>query len=96
LYQINFSLNKISKTSSINSSGVISFPPSPVSHASVEPQKDAGAIYLQHGLYHIIFGSIPQVDFGELIYKEKLNKPFGIILLRVAPKSSALICGLKF
>lgn len=26
-------------------------------------------------------------DFGELIYKQKCEKPFGIILLRVTPKS---------
>ena len=30
-------------------------------------------------------------DFGELIYKQKSNKPYGIILLRVSPKSSAYI-----
>lgn len=28
-------------------------------------------------------------DFGELIYKEKSDKPAGIILLRVIPKSPA-------
>ncbi|HEY9205739.1 MAG TPA: DUF5615 family PIN-like protein [Candidatus Methanoperedens sp.] len=26
-------------------------------------------------------------DFGELIYKQKTDKPYGIILLRVTPKS---------
>ncbi len=30
-------------------------------------------------------------DFGELIYKQKYNKPAGIILLRVTPKSPAYI-----
>ena len=30
-------------------------------------------------------------DFGELIYKQKSNKPSGIILLRVTPKSPAYI-----
>lgn len=30
-------------------------------------------------------------DFGDLIYKEKSDKPAGIILLRVAPKSPAFI-----
>ncbi len=30
-------------------------------------------------------------DFGELIYKEKSDKPAGIILLRVIPKSPAYI-----
>jgi predicted nuclease of predicted toxin-antitoxin system len=30
-------------------------------------------------------------DFGELIYKQRLNRPFGIILLRVAPKSAAYL-----
>ena len=30
-------------------------------------------------------------DFGELIYKQGCNKPFGIILLRVTPKSPKYI-----
>ena len=30
-------------------------------------------------------------DFGELIYKHECNKPFGIILLRVTPKSPKYI-----
>jgi len=30
-------------------------------------------------------------DFGELIYKQESNKPFGIILLRVTPKSPKYI-----
>ena len=30
-------------------------------------------------------------DFGELIYKQKSNKPYGIILMRVTPKSPEYI-----
>lgn len=30
-------------------------------------------------------------DFGELIYKQKYNKPYGIILMRVTPKSPEYI-----
>jgi predicted nuclease of predicted toxin-antitoxin system len=30
-------------------------------------------------------------DFGELIYKQKSSKPYGIILLRVTPKSPEYI-----
>lgn len=30
-------------------------------------------------------------DFGELIYKQKSGKPYGIILLRITPKSPAYI-----
>jgi predicted nuclease of predicted toxin-antitoxin system len=30
-------------------------------------------------------------DFGDLIYKQKLNKPLVIILLRIAPKSAEYI-----
>ncbi len=30
-------------------------------------------------------------DFGELIYKQKTDKPYGIILLRVTPKSPEYI-----
>jgi len=30
-------------------------------------------------------------DFGELIYKQECDKPFGIILLRVTPKSPEYI-----
>jgi len=30
-------------------------------------------------------------DFGELIYKQECDKPFGIILLRVSPKSPEYI-----
>jgi len=30
-------------------------------------------------------------DFGDLIYKQKLNKPLGIILLRIAPKSAEYV-----
>jgi predicted nuclease of predicted toxin-antitoxin system len=30
-------------------------------------------------------------DFGDLIYKQNLNKPLGIILLRIAPKSAEYV-----